>query len=59
MPPRTTYIPERPWHIKHWMESIDRLIAASSGWSKADAARGEKTIKQLEKQLAEARGEAP
>lgn len=44
----------RAWHIQHMRESIDRLLAAAPNWKPADAVRGEKTIKQLERQILEA-----
>jgi hypothetical protein len=47
----------RAWNIQHMRESIDRLLAAAPKWKPADAIRGEKTIKQLERQIAEARDE--
>ncbi|MEG5263274.1 hypothetical protein TRP66_03095 [Pseudomonas sp. JDS28PS106] len=47
----------RAWNIQHMHESIDRLLAAAPTWKPADAIRGEKTIKQLERQIAEARSE--
>ena len=45
---------ERFWNIQYMKASLERLLIASKDWGPADAARGEKTIKQLEKQIATA-----
>jgi hypothetical protein len=50
---------ERAWHIQHMRSSVDLLLAASKDWSKADAERGERTIKQLERQIFESMNELP
>ncbi len=44
---------ERAWNIKHMRDSIDLLLVASKGWTQEEAKRGERTIKQLERQIAE------
>jgi len=44
-------------HIYHMQASIDRLLIASKDWQPADAVRGEATIQQLERQIAEVKAE--
>lgn len=41
----------RQTHLHHLRESIERLHAASGSWSAADRARGEVTIRNLERQV--------
>ena len=43
--------------IYHMQQSIDCLLIASKNWKPEDAARGEKTLVTLERQIAEARAE--
>lgn len=49
---------ERYWNIQHMKSSLERLLAASKDWSPADAVRGERTIKLLERQIADAIAES-
>jgi len=50
---------ERAWHIQHMRANVELLLAASKDWSPADAVRGERTIKQLERQIFDSLSEAP
>ena len=43
------------WNIHHMRDRIDRLILASKSWKPADAARGEATIANLERQIERAK----
>jgi hypothetical protein len=49
---------ERYWNIQHMKSSLELLLAASKDWSPADAERGERTIKLLERQIADAISES-
>jgi len=41
----------RQTHLHHLRESLDRLYAASPKWIGQDRERGEKTIRNLERQV--------